>query len=200
MNGKTQTIIKIIGELHMADKKKIYTVETVHLYTVSDINEKAFQLYSQSFPDFEQRTVESQKAVLNNKDYRYNLIYDADKFIGLILFWKTDEFIYVEHFCILEEFRGLGYGSKTLDFLKKSNKTIILEIDVPVDEISLKRKHFYEKAGFVENHFAHFHPPYKSNYSAHRLLVMSCPFVLNESQYKEFYNYLCNTVMQDGAE
>lgn len=67
---------------------------------------KAMELYKISFPFHEQRKSSLQEEILKNKEYQFNLIYDKNQFVGIILCWETDDFIYVEHFCIFPEMRN----------------------------------------------------------------------------------------------
>lgn len=159
---------------------------------------RALELYQISFPFHEQREVFSQAAILNNDDYHFDLIYDEDVFVGLILYWETLDFIYVEHFCILPEMRNKQYGQKGLLLLQEKQKTIILEIDPPIDEISIRRKGFYERCGFAENPYYHIHPPYHRGNKGHELVVMSNPAAITQSEYDAFREYLQDTIM-DGA-
>ena len=130
-------------------------------------------LYGKSFPRHEQREAASQAAILTHSDYRFNLIYDGDEFVGLLLCWETDNFIYVEHFCVEPSLRGHGLGTLILAELARQNKTIILEIDPLVDDASVRRKGFYECCGYVANAFAHVHPPYRAGFDGHghRLVI-----------------------------
>ena len=150
-----------------------------------------------SFPYHEQRDGEAQAAALASADYRFELIYDGDEFAGLMLCWEAEDFIYVEHFCTAPELRGRGIGAEALALLAQSGKKIILEIDPPVDEISRRRKNFYERVGFAENPFAHVHPPYHAGYPGHPLVVMSHPRALTDAEYRAFDGYLKNVVMKD---
>ena len=59
----------------------------------------AWKLYRASFPYHEQREIASQKKILRDKGYFFDLIYDGELFVGLLLYWETDLFLYVEHFC-----------------------------------------------------------------------------------------------------
>ncbi len=158
----------------------------------------AWKLYKASFPYHEQRETASQEKILRDKGYFFDLIYDGELFVGLLLYWETDLFLYVEHFCILPEMRNRRYGQRTLAWLKESGKKVILEIDPPADDISLRRKGFYIRNGLVENPYPHIHPPYHKENSGHRLVVMSYPSMLSEQEYLRFRRFLEDRVM-DGA-
>ena len=157
----------------------------------------AMELYEESFPLHERRTAESQSAALAEEDYHFNLIFDDDIFLGLLLCWETRGFVYVEHFCILPELRGKNYGAMALELLSRGGKGVILEIDPLVDDISVRRKNFYERAGYRTNGFEHVHPPYRRGFNGHRLVIMSSPAPLSEEEYKIFARYLSETVMRD---
>lgn len=160
------------------------------------IYKKSMELYKVSFPDHKQRENDIQTSIMGNEAYHFNLIYDNDIWVGMILWWETAEFIYVEHFCILPEMRGKRYGQKALALLDEEGKTIILEIDPPIDEVSIHRKTFYERSGYQANRFAHVHPPYKTGFKGHSLVVMSSPKLLSEAEYNGFDNYLKSVVMR----
>ena len=110
--------------------------------------EKALELYRISFPAHEQREASSQADILSDEQYHFTLVYHDDAFAGLILFWETQKFIYVEHFCILPQMRNQKLGQTALQLLGQRQKAVILEIDPPDDEISQRRKRFYERCGF----------------------------------------------------
>ena len=131
---------------------------------------EALKLYQVSFPYHEQREALSQKNILNDSEYHFDLVYDEETFIGLVLYWESDRFIYIEHFCVLPEMRNKQYGKKTLSLLMKQPKPLILEIDPPVDNISKRRKGFYERCGFIEDSFSHTHPPYHKGNTEHNLI------------------------------
>lgn len=108
---------------------------------------QAMQLYQSSFPLHEQRKPDAQRAILKEPDYQFNLLMEEDHLMGELLCWETQEFIYVEHLCILPQLRGQHCGSRALELLEQRGKPVILEIDPPIDDISLRRKGFYERAG-----------------------------------------------------
>ena len=69
---------------------------------------RARALYQESFPYHEQREEASQRKILDAPEYQYNLIYDGDLWVGLLLCWESETFIYVEHFCTS---RSCGAGA-----------------------------------------------------------------------------------------
>ena len=135
--------------------------------------ERAMELYRGSFPPHELREEPSQQKILNDPAYHFDLLFDGGQFVGEVLYWEIAGFFYIEHFCILPELRNRHYGQAALELLHST--PLILEIDPPVDAISIRRKGFYERCGFVPNPYRHIHPPYHRGNSGHELVVMSYP-------------------------
>lgn len=158
---------------------------------------QAMALYKKSFPPYEQREAPSQECILGEEDYNFALVYDGKLFVGLVLYWKAAEYLYIEHFCILQALRNHHYGQRTLDLLAEFGKTLILEIDPPTDAIARRRKMFYERCSFAENPFPHIHPPYHTENHGHALVVMTYPIPIPQEKYNNFYRYLTEKVMKD---
>lgn len=159
--------------------------------------EEALKLYQISFPSHEQREAFSQKEILKDNAYHFELIFDNNVFVGLVLYWEMSNYIYIEHFCIAPEMRNRQYGQKILAFLQEKGKIVLLEIDPPVEDISVRRKGFYERCGFVENDYEHVHPPYHKGNEGHKLVIMSSPETVSETIYEEFREYLQKHIMKD---
>ena len=157
----------------------------------------AFALYEISFPLHERRTRAAQEARLSHPEYRFTLLYEENRLQGILLYWEGPGFRYVEHFAIAPELRGGGVGARALAQLCAQGIPVLLEIDPPVDQISIRRQHFYERCGFVKNPFSHVHPPYRGQFQGHPLVVMSAPSALSQSDYDRFARYLFDPVMSD---
>ena len=151
---------------------------------------KAFSLYETAFPFNERRDIIEQERVLRKQDYHFNVILDNEKFIGIALYWERENYIFLEHLATEIEERGKGCGAKTLEILKQNNKTILLEIEVPVDEITNRRYGFYKRNGFILNPYYHVQAKYHKGDSDLELKVLSYPQVLKEQDYKDFYAYM----------
>lgn len=158
--------------------------------------QQAMALYQLSFPPHEQREMPSQRAIMCHPAYHFDAICQEDVFIGEALSWEIGDFRYIEHFCILPEMRNKRYGQRALALLLQDHP-LMLEIDPPIDEISLRRKGFYERCGFVANPFPHVHPPYHPGNHGHALVVMSAPAPLTQKDYDAFNRYLQDEIMKD---
>ncbi|WP_341480891.1 GNAT family N-acetyltransferase [Lawsonibacter celer] len=136
-----------------------------------------------------------QRRILEDDEYHFTLVCDEGVFVGLVLYWEWETNIYIEHLCTLPEVRNKGYGRRVLSMLEEAHKTLILEIDPPVDELSRRRKGFYERCGFAENPYEHIHPPYHWGNSGHELVVMTWPGRISREEYNAFARYLHERVM-----
>jgi len=158
---------------------------------------EAMALYDASFPFHERREANSQRRILGDEEYRFTLIWDGDVFVGLALYWDTEDFLYIEHLCIVPQLRGRRYGQAVLEHLSPQGKPVILEIDPPVDEISVRRRDFYLRSGFRVNPHAHTQPPFHRGESEQPLVILSRPEVLSEEAYGAFRQYQRQRVMAD---
>lgn len=161
--------------------------------------ERALELYGISFPLHEQREPLSQEKILCDREYFFSLIYDEEVFVGLVLYWETESYVYIEHFCISPPLRSKRYGERVLSALKEKNKTLILEIDPPRDPISRRRKFFYERCQFSENLYFHIHPPYHKENEGHELVLMTYPKPIPQEVYDAFREYLGDRIMGERA-
>lgn len=103
---------------------------------------------------------------------------------------------YVEHFAVNPALRGRSIGSGILSSFCARHPLSVLEIDPLADEVSVRRKGFYERLGFCLNPYEHRHPPYRVGNAPHPLLVMSWPRVLKQTEYSEFTEFLSHRVMR----
>ena len=156
---------------------------------------EAWALYEASFPDCERWDGTGYDRAFGDPHFEADGIWRGDEFIGILFHWNAGDYRYVEHLAVSPRLRGQNMGSKALAAFCQGRR-VILEIDPPVDEISICRKGFYERCGFTENPYAHVHPPYHPGNPGHRLVVMSSPEKLTPDAYERFYRFLLDTVMK----
>lgn len=151
-------------------------------------NDQAWELYESSFPYCERRGRDRHNEVLKNEDFKPYHIMEGDEFIGLLYFWEWGDVCFGEHLATRPELRGVGYGAKAVKAWQKlvGEKTILLEIEDPVDDITCRRQQFYRRNGMMDTPFWHMHPSYREPKEDHKLLIMSYPRVATKEQFDKF--------------
>lgn len=165
--------------------------DTAHPYWT-----EAWDIYQQSFPLCEQRPLDQHIKALGNPAFHYNLLAEDGRLIGLLSWWDWETsagtaFRFGEHFAISPAIRGGGYGSAALEYLLGDPKRItLLEIDPPIDDISMRREQFYMRNGMITNHsYDHIHPSFRPTTQAHQLVIMSHPRLLTPEEFHEFQRF-----------
>ena len=126
------------------------------------VQKQAWELYEFSFPLHERRSYASHMRAMQDPNFDCRLVMDGNQFVGLLWIWKWSDLVFVEHLAIEPALRGKNYGSYVLQALidQSNDSLVILEIDPPVDEISVRRLHFYQRMGFLMNQYPYTHPSY----------------------------------------
>lgn len=133
----------------------------------TDLEDYAFveELLTSAFPPEEHRELTMQREFTDsNKLFHTTVILEDGSPVGLLSYWDFDRLVYVEHFAIHPTKRNGGMGKKALNkFKEKIGRPIILEVELPENEISQRRIQFYEREGFVLWEKAYQQPPYRSD-------------------------------------
>lgn len=170
----------------------------MHLERLSDKNcylfDGAIRLYESAFPIEERRDMDELNRMLKKEDYHVDFIMDGDKFQGVMLYWETEKFIYLEHFTTLPEVRNHGVGARALDLLKAKGKTILLEIEPPIDQITTRRYAFYSRNGFIMNEHHHIQAKYHVGDDDLELKIMSYPKAVPHEEYLQFQQYMTQEI------
>lgn len=154
----------------------------------------AWEIYQYSFPASERRRPEAQRKALEEQPECSMDIYTRDddphKVIGFMLHWDFGHSVYLEHFAVSRNERNNGAGGRMLDsFIERNaSKRIILDIDMPVDDISKRRLGFYQRHGLVDNPTRkHIHPNLSDPCAeSFELLLMSYGNTLDDEEFRRF--------------
>lgn len=167
---------------------------------MKNINFKeVFNLMQESFPEVEYRTYENQKKLLKNPNYELlEFRDDFGKLMAFMAVWNLPTFKFIEHLAVSKECRGMGIGSKIMrEFIEKSNSKIILEIEIPKDEITTKRLRFYEKLGFNMNEFEYTQLPLREKAPIIPMAILSYPEKLSREEFLNIRNILHSGVYSE---
>ena len=78
--------------------------------------------------------------------------------------------------------------------IRDSEHTIILEIDPLINELTVRRLQFYERAGFTLTPYRFMHLPYRLDGAPQELLILSYPQMITKEQHNDFLNFINNQV------
>ena len=79
--------------------------------------DEIFPLLESAFPVTELRMKEDQRALLKEPCYRLYGVRREGAFAATFATWEIEDFLYIEHFAVKEEYRNGGYGGMLLDAL-----------------------------------------------------------------------------------
>lgn len=109
----------------------------------------------------ERRSREDERNVLNNKMFKPYFIYYQNKILGYFSYLEFEDFIFGEHFAILEELRDKGFGTEFFKyFLARLTKPLVFEIEKPTNKQSKRRKKFYDRLNSIYSKYKYFQPSY----------------------------------------
>lgn len=151
-------------------------IESIKIYGANDpLMNKVKHTYKSSFPPEERRKfAEVEKLLTENRLLTIEAFFKDGEYAGFITSWQLDGFIYVEHFAIEENLRNRTIGENVLKhFLAAKQVPVVLEVELPEDEMSRRRIGFYERIGFVLEPRSYGHPPYREGVDGLQLYVMA---------------------------
>lgn len=146
--------------------------------------DKVFHIMEQSFPEDEYRTYEEQQALLKNPAYYIYTLNDNADIKAFVAIWEFDEIIFIEHLAVNPEFRNEGLGSLILqEMIKRINKLICLEVELPEDEMKRRRIGFYERNGFHFNEYEYIQPSISNGRNPVPLRIMTSGRTVTEEEF-----------------
>ncbi len=175
----------------MIEIRSITTADTL-LYQYME------ELLQSSFPKEEYRELDELRNYTDHKQkFVNNIIIDDNVPVGLLTYWDMGDFLYIEHFAIDPTKRSGGYGKKTMElFCSCNNKSIVLEVEKPEEEMAIRRIGFYERLGYALWDNEYEQPPYRKGEDFLPMNIMAYGNIdkgkdfekVKEIIYKEVYN------------
>ena len=143
-------------------------------------------IYEKSFPIEERRDFSLVLDIYKTDSLSLNLIYDNETMVGILNYWDFNDFLYIEHLAVSEQYRNKKIASKVLEQLNAQNKLIILEVELPTDELSRRRIGFYQRNSFSIQPFTYFQPPYRKGEERIKMhLMANTQLPINKTKYDE---------------
>lgn len=149
--------------------------------------DEIFPLLEEAFPVTELRIKADQRKLLQEENYRLYGVRKNGEFAAVFATWEIDDFLYIEHFAVKKEYRNGGYGGSLLDtLLEEKGKPMVLEVEVPEDDMTRRRIGFYERHGLVYNEYPYLQPPMRKGQGMLPLRFMTKPAAIKEETYERY--------------
>lgn len=161
-----------------------------------DTFELIYPILEEAFPVEELREKERQKVLLDQPQYGlYGIKEERGILQGVVALWDFDNFLYIEHFAINPLFRNEGIGGRILDeMINWVGKPIVLEVEVPKDEITKRRVGFYERHGFLFHDYPYLQPPMRAGQEMLPLRLMTFPERISLNEYERYKSLIHKVV------
>lgn len=150
------------------------------------------KVYEESFPYEERRDTEEMSRYLSDPRFHFTVFFEEheeDSPVGFFTFWDFGSgWLYGEHFAVNPSRRGHGTGAAILSYLKEMDIPMIFEIEPPYEDncMTIRRKLFYERNGFILNPYEHVQPAYHEDSQPVPMRIMTWPYVFSEDEYIKF--------------
>lgn len=154
------------------------------------------QVLNDSFPT-EERPALTDLRARKNPAFHFDIVQDNGIPIGILTHWDFPAFTYIEHFAILEELRNKRLGGCVLDQFTRGNRLVVLEAELPENEIARRRLNFYQRHGLIIAPYPYIQPAYAPDLSPIPLFILTTKEVspdefeaIKNTLYTEVYKVL----------
>ena len=157
--------------------------------------EAIWKIMEESFPADERRTKEGQKMLFEEPNYHvYGYLLQKD-IVAILAVWEFDTFTFLEHFAVSSSYRNGGIGAEVLQqMLTQMNAPVVLEVELPTGNLTERRIGFYERNGFVLNHYEYVQPALNAASKPIPLMIMSNPKKLKVNEFENIRDILYHYV------
>lgn len=133
-----------------------------------------YENYCKTFPENERRSHSQFTDLFENDKVKVFSILNESNFIGYLIVWELEDFAFLEHFEVFEEFRNRHFGGEILKKLIQLYSHIILETESQdYNEDAPRRINFYTRNGFELISNSYVQPSYGDDKSSLELLLFA---------------------------
>lgn len=119
-----------------------------------------YALMTQHFIEDERRDLADFLQAIRRPQYTMYGLWQNGVRVGYAGIWTLNGMFFMEHFAVVQEYRGRGVGSACLQTLLQRFHSMVLEVEHPTGETEKRRIAFYERNGFVREPFDYLQPSY----------------------------------------
>ncbi len=147
-----------------------------------------YDLMEEAFPEEERRKYEKHKQLYENGCFEiFGKKDETGKVIAVMSIWNLEDVRYAEHLAVDPCLRGQKIGENLLQWvLKKNDLPLVLEVELPENEIAKRRIGFYQRQGLYYNEYPYLQPPLQEGHGMLPLRLMTYPEKIDEKTYHRY--------------
>ena len=166
----------------------------LHKLTLNDFD-FVYKIMEDSFPLTEFRPKNEQLALFNDKRYQIYGIRKENQVVSFAAIWNFDDFIFVEHLATAKDYRNCGLGASLLnEIIISTSKTVCLEVEPPVDDLTKRRIVFYERCGMNFNSYPYIQPSISEGRMPIPLFIMTSKDKIDKHSFEKIKDLLYKNV------
>lgn len=142
-------------------------------------------IYEEAFPPQEKRPWElHERLVATHSAYSFQVALAAGEIIGIVVAWQLADHLYLDYLATNTASRNKGYGRTIMTALLETCKDmpVVLEVEIPDNELAVRRVGFYERLGFHLIDFPYFMPDFTNPEACFPMRLMTYPEPLSQSE------------------
>lgn len=157
--------------------------------------EEIYALVTTIFPKEECYPYDYHQENFNRDGFFGKKLVKDGKIITFVTGYQQQDYLFLDYFAVDKALRGHGIGQAFLkQVIEDANTFVILEVELPTDDLKQRRIHFYQRLGFHLNTYAYKMPKIAKDFGDTPLYIMSYPTTISENDFDPLKNNLYRQV------
>lgn len=172
----------------------VYNTYSVNRPLSADKAAQLMHIMEEAFPPTERRILSAQYELLKHPLYVIHTLEQDGRIVAFMAVWKLSGVTFLEHFAVDAHFRNNGLGGKMLERLRMEGTRLVLEVELPTDELTRRRIAFYRRHGMCLNEREYAQLPLRAGDVPTPMYLMSSSEELGEEEFirvrREIYRHV----------
>jgi GNAT superfamily N-acetyltransferase len=152
------------------------------------------RILEEAFPPTERRVSSGQYELLHHPRYVIHAAEQDGRMIAFMAVWNLSGVTFLEHFAVDASHRNGGIGGEMLERMRAESTRLVLEAELPADDLTRRRIAFYRRHGMCLNGREYAQMPLRAGDAPTPMVLMSSPDGLNDEEFvrvrREIYRHV----------
>lgn len=146
--------------------------------TASDFT-KIYTLIRETFPQEECYPYDFHQKAFQRDDFFGRKLVSEGEIVAFVTGFQRNDYLFLDYFAVDQKLRGQGIGSAFFrSVIEQAQTPVLLEVELPEDQLKTRRIQFYERLGFCLNTYSYKMPEIAPGFGNTPLYLMSYPHAI----------------------